>query len=285
MRRLGTGFTSRYSAIRVGRWWGAGARISEAGIDLTALDAIFLGHLHIDHTADVSAVVKAAYQQGRDRPLSIYGPTGTDNRPGTETWLSRLFDKREGAYNYLHDFVERYQNSELQLEPVEIDATIHDDNEVTLVYENDGITVETIPETHGTVPTLAYRVTYEGTSITFSGDTTLETRNLRKLAVDTDILIHNRMLDPEIDSDDPSTELHSYPQEIGASAQAADVDMLILSHISRTDRGDIEQELERIRQKYDGPIVAIQDLLTLYPDRRIVDIRPEYSATVITNAP
>lgn len=263
---------------------GTGARISEAGIDLTTLDAIFLGHLHIDHTADVPAIIKAAYQQGRDRPLSIYGPTGTADRPGTEAWLSRLFDKREGIYNYLHEFVERYLGSELQLEATEIDAAIRDDNEVTTAYENDGVRVETIPETHGTVPTLAYRFTYEGASITFSGDTTLETGNLHTLSVDTDVLVHNRMLDSETDPDDPSTELHSSPEEIGTNAQAADVGMLVLSHISRNDRGGIEQEFEPIRQKYEGPIVAIRDLLTLHLDGRLVDIRPQSNAIVIATA-
>lgn len=263
---------------------GTGARISEAGIDLTALDAIFLGHLHIDHTADVPAVVKAAYQQGRDRPLSIYGPTGTDDRPGTEAWLSRLFDRHEGAYNYLHEFVERYLDNELRLEATEINATVRDDNEVTAVYENDGVTVETIPETHGTVPTLAYRITYEGASITFSGDTTLETGNLRKLSAGTDVLVHNRMLGSGTDPDDPSTELHSYPEEIGANAQAAGVGMIVISHISRNNRDGIGQELDRIHREYDGPIVAIRDSLMLHPDGRIDDVRPERNAIVIVTA-
>jgi ribonuclease Z len=263
---------------------GTGARISEAGIDLTALDAMFLGHLHIDHTTDVPAIVKAAYQQGRERPLSIYGPTGADNRPGTEVWLSRLFDEREGAYNYLHEFIERYQDSELQLEPTEIDATVRDDNGVTTVFKNDGVTIEAIPETHGTVPTLAYRFSYEGMSVTFSGDTTLETRNLQKLAAGSDILVHNRMLDSETDPDAPSTELHAYPEEIGANACTANVGMLVLSHISRNDRCEIEQEVKMIRQEYEGPIIAIRDRVVLYPDGRVIDDSPKRNAIVVANA-
>lgn len=200
---------------------GTGARLADANIDRTALDAVFLGHLHIDHTADLPAVVKAAYQQGRERPLSIYGPTGTDDVPGTDAFVSGLFDADTGVYNYLEPFIERYTEGELELEPTEIDATIRENNEVTTVYEGE-ITVEAIPETHGRMPTLAYRFTHEEKSITFSGDTTLETGNFRKLADDTDVLVHNRILDSHTDPAEPGTELHSYPEEIGATASAAD---------------------------------------------------------------
>lgn len=262
---------------------GIGARLAEANTDLTALDGVFLGHLHIDHTADLPAVVKAAYQQGRERPLAIYGPTGSGDVPGTDAFVSGLFDADTGVYNYLEPFIERYTEGQLELEMTEIDAAIGETNEVMTVYE-DGITIEAIPETHGRMPTLAYRFTHEERSITFSGDTTLETGNLSVLAESTDVLVHNRMLDSHIDPDASGTELHSYPKEIGATARAADVGLLVLSHISQDDRAEIERELEAIRGEYDGPIVAVRDLVSVSVNGRISGVKPTENDVIVVES-
>ncbi|MCH7660049.1 MAG: MBL fold metallo-hydrolase [Euryarchaeota archaeon] len=262
---------------------GIGARLAEANIDLTALDAVFLGHLHIDHTADLPAVVKAAYQQGRERPLPIYGPTGTDDVPGTDAFVSGLFDANTGVYNYLSSFVERYTEGELELETTEIDATIHEENEVRTVYEGD-LVVEAIPETHGRMPTLAYRFDRGERSITFSGDTTLETGNLTGLADGTDVLVHNRMLDSHTDPDAQGTELHSSPTEIGVTASAADAGILVLSHISQEGRAEIERELERIRGAYNGPIVAVRDLVRIAPDGRMDGVTPVENEVLVVES-
>ncbi|WP_152424906.1 MBL fold metallo-hydrolase [Natronococcus jeotgali] len=252
---------------------GVGARLGEAGVDLTALDGVFLGHLHIDHTAALPAVVKAAYQRGRDRPLPVYGPTGTDDVPGTAAFLSRLFDPETGAYNYLEPFVERYTDGKLELEPTEIDATVGEDDGIACVRDED-VTVEAIPQTHGAIPALAYRFTCRGRSITFSGDTSLVTDNLRRLADGTDVLVHNRVVDAHVDPDEPKTDLHAYAAEIGATASAADVRTLVLSHLSQTDETEIEREMELIAREYDGPIVAVRDLVEVDPDGRIGAVEP-----------
>lgn len=251
---------------------GAASRISDARIDLTMVDAVFFGHLHIDHTADFPAIVKAAYQQNRGkRPLKIHGPTGTEDYPGTETWVSRLFDEEKGAYNYLSDFVKQYTDGELTLDVTEIDATVREENEVMTVYESEGVTVEAIPAIHGQIPTLAYRVTYEGTSVTFTGDYASETENIPRIADGTDILVHNRILEEGTDPDEPKAELHSSAEKCGSNAQTADAGMLVLSHISREDPGDLDAELQTIRTEYDGTVVVIRDLIDIYPDGTVID--------------
>lgn len=264
---------------------GIGARLAEAGIDLTAPEAVFLGHLHIDHTSDLPALVKAAWQQGRDQPLPIYGPSGTEQFPGIDAFLERLFDRKEGVYSYLPGFVERYTDGELALEARQIDATNRGDDadEVRTVREGD-LTVEAVPETHGRIPTLAYRFTRGDRSITFSGDTNLETENLQMLADGSDVLVHNRLLDRDTDPAEPPAELHSYPEEIGETAQAADVGMLVLSHVSQDDRERIQRHLETIRSAYDGPIVVACDLATVGADGRVSTIEPNPNDVVVVES-
>ncbi|MFC4541206.1 MBL fold metallo-hydrolase [Halosolutus amylolyticus] len=250
---------------------GTAARLSEARIDPTALDAVFLGHLHVDHTADVPAIVKAASQQGRgDRPLAVYGPAGNAQQPGTEQWLSTLFDEG-GAYGYLSDFVERYTDGELALPATEVDATVGEDDEPERIYEGDGVAVDAIPVVHGRVPALAYRVSSGGRSITFSGDYAAESGNVPTIARGTDVLVHHRVLAD--DADGPKTALHPSASACGRTARAADVGTLALSHVGRDDPADLEPAIETVRDEYDGRVVVLRDLVDVYPDGTVVDAR------------
>ena len=249
---------------------GTAARLSDARIDPSALDAVFLGHLHVDHTADLPAIVKAAYQQGRgDRPLEVYGPAGNAAQPGIESWISTLFDPESGAYGYLADFVERYADGELALPTTEVDAVVGRDDEVTRVYERDGLTVDAIPVVHGRVPTLAYRVAANGASFTFTGDYAAETDNLPRIADGTDVLVQHRLLEPGTEG--PKTELHPFSDECGRIAREADVGTLALSHVGRDEPDSLESSLESVRDEYDGRIVVLRDLVDVYPDGTVIE--------------
>lgn len=253
---------------------GAAGRLSDARIDLTTVDGAFLGHLHIDHTADFPAIVKAAYQQGRgDRPLPVYGPAGTSEYPGTEMWVSQLFDEEAGAYGYLSEFVERYADGELALPVTEVDAIAGQGDDEARIYERDRITVDAIPAVHGQIPSLAYRISHEGASFTFTGDYASETENVPRIAHGTDVLIHNRLLANDVDPDDPKTNLHSTAQACGRNAREARAGTLVLSHVSRGDPADFETALETIREEYDGRVIVLRDLIDIYPDGTVVDAR------------
>ena len=250
---------------------GTAARLSDLRLDLTGLEAVLLGHLHIDHTADFPAAVKAAAQQGRTgRPLSIYGPAGTEQQPGTETWVSRLFGE-DGAYSYLPDFVERYADGEFDLEATDVDAVAGEDHAPTRIYDRDGLAVDAIPVVHGRVPALAYRVSYGGASIAFTGDYAAETGNVSRIAEGADVLVHHRAL--EDDAEGPKTELHPSASDCGRNAADADVGALVLSHIGRDDPAALESVLETVREEYDGRIVVARDLLDVFPDGTVRDAR------------
>lgn len=253
---------------------GTAARISEAGIDLTALEAVFFAHLHVDHTADFPAVVKAAAQQGRgDRPLAVYGPVGVEGIPGTGAFISGLFDEDDGLYGYLPGFLDRYADTDLTFDVTEIDATVGEDDEARTVHEQDGLTVSAIPVVHGRIPSLAYRVDYRDESVTLSGDYASETGNVAELADGTDVLIHHRLLEAESASDGPKSELHSTPAECGATASDADAGALVVSHVGRDDPDDLDAALEGIREAYEGPVVVARDLVDVSPDGTVEDAR------------
>lgn len=56
---------------------GAAQQLGKAGISLANLRAIFLSHLHLDHTGGVAAVLGLRYQANGPGVLTVYGPPGT----------------------------------------------------------------------------------------------------------------------------------------------------------------------------------------------------------------
>ncbi|SEP13714.1 Ribonuclease BN, tRNA processing enzyme [Halogranum amylolyticum] len=253
---------------------GTAAAVSEAGIDITALDIVLFTHLHVDHTSDFPAMLKASYQQGRDgRQWQILGPTGEGSRPGTKAWVSKLFDKTDGAYSYIHEFVHDYLGTDVRLETTDISAPVDSSGEIQTVYERDGLSIQAAPTKHGAMPSLAYRITYGGSTFTFTGDYSSKLGNVPTLAEGSDVLVQNRLLKPQSElkgSYGPKRTLHSTPEEVGTNAQTAGANMLVLSHVSRDEVTDLERELGVIAQRYAGPIVVAKDLLDIYPDGEVV---------------
>src|SRR5258707_13451720 len=46
-------------------------------VGLTDLDEVFITHLHADHWIGLPGMVKSFELRDRERPLTVYGPTGT----------------------------------------------------------------------------------------------------------------------------------------------------------------------------------------------------------------
>jgi ribonuclease BN (tRNA processing enzyme) len=86
----------------------------------------------------------------------------------------------------------------------------------------DGIRVLTVATHHGDAPAVAYRIEYNGKSVTFSGDIDPQgLDNLTKLAANTDLFVFNcAVLDPPGSPAELYTR-HSPPKRIGQVAKAS----------------------------------------------------------------
>ena len=80
--------------------------LGESGATVTSLDIVLLSHLHVDHTADLAALIKSSFFEARDRELPLFGPGGNDAFPSTTEFIRALFDEQRGAYRYLGSFVD-----------------------------------------------------------------------------------------------------------------------------------------------------------------------------------
>src|SRR5579863_1123002 len=200
---------------------GAALRFGESGAQMQDLDVILISHLHVDHTADLTALLKSSYFEERTRPLPLFGPPGNALFPATTMFIARLFDPGRGIYRYLGDFLRGRQGG-YELRPH--DTTLQP-AELRTVFDSAGELVRATRVIHGDVPALAWRVQIDQRVIVFSGDTNGDNGNLERLAQGADILVaHNAI--PE-GTTGPPRALHMPPSVIGRIAQVAGVHQLV----------------------------------------------------------
>ena len=233
---------------------GTAANFGRSGARVEDLDAILLSHLHVDHSADLPALVKASFFGSRRNNLPVFGPTGNQVMPGTSEYIQALFGTN-GAYRYLSGFADAEIVSAYNLVVDDVTAT---GRAVVRALSNDVLDVQAIPVTHGPLPALAWRVDIGEHSVTFSGDMSGARETLPELALDTDLLIaHNAI--PQT-AKGGVTKLHMRPSTIGKIASQAKVGRLVLSHRMRRALGQEAQTTAAIGEHYTGAVGFAEDM-------------------------
>jgi len=234
---------------------GAALRFNEAGARFEDLDAILFTHLHVDHSADLPALAKAAWFGQRSAPLAIYGPHGNNIMPSTVTFVRTLFDKTRGAYRYLGDFLSPLDKATYKLRPHDVPVK---GNPPVAAFKLEHGRAQAVTVTHGPFPALAWRVEVAGKSVVFSGDTNGDGDQLEHLAKGADLFVaHNAV--PE-GATGVERNLHMPPSVIGQIAHVAQVKQLVLSHRMARTLGQEDETLAAIGKKYDGPLAFANDL-------------------------
>lgn len=135
------------------------------------------------------------------------------------------------------------------------------------VYDRDGIAVTAIPVKH-TVRTYAYRFSWLGRSVVFSGDTA-KCGELVTIADGVDMLVQDTCaVFSNLYGDERSRKIrnaligfHATPEQAGEMAQAAGVKMLVCIHL--LPGADAQQVLHEARSRYAGKVVVGEDLMDL----------------------
>jgi ribonuclease BN (tRNA processing enzyme) len=236
---------------------GAFLRIGELDLDLEKVDTVLLTHLHIDHSADVPAFFNARALTS-DGPITyrVFGPDGSGLFPKTSRFVDLLVAP-DGAFAYQKTFGAR------ELLSVR-DLAISLDSQRTKIVDDDGLVVEEIATHHGDCPSVAYRISYKGAVVVFSGDMDASALpNLVQLAKNADLLIFNcAVLDPP-DSPSQLYDLHTPPRKIGQAARDSRVKSLLLSHIAPDVEGEKDAVRKSIGASFAGPVAFATDKLRL----------------------
>lgn len=136
-----------------------------------------------------------------------------------------------------------------------------------LAYERDGVTVTATLVKH-TVTTYAYRFSYAGKRIVFSGDTAACNALVRcaegaDLLVQDTCAVHSRLYGDERSRKirDALIGFHASPNQAGQMAQAAGVKRLVCTHL--LPGADVDQVREEAESDFIGETIVGHDLLEL----------------------
>lgn len=238
---------------------GSALRFGESGAKIADLDFVLFSHLHVDHSADFPALIKASFFIERKRELPVYGPAGNDIMPATTAFVAGLFDAPGGVYRYLSAFVSGEDSYRIKAQNVMLK-----DGETRVIAGNSSVKVSAAKVIHGPIPALGWRVDAGNNSIVFSGDMNGEDAGFTALAQGADILVaHNAVPDG---AQGVERKLHMPPSVIGEIAVKAKVGQVVLSHRMLRTLGKEQQTLAAISKSYSGK-VSLADDLACYPLR------------------
>jgi ribonuclease BN (tRNA processing enzyme) len=234
---------------------GAFLRIGELNLDLDNVDTVLLTHLHIDHSGDLAAFFNARALSA-DGPIvyRIFGPDGAGQFPKTSRFVDLLVGKG-GAFEYQKTFGADESFTVRDL-PITLDSPR------SKIVDENGFVVEEIATHHGDCPAVAYRISYKGAVLVFSGDMDASALpNLVQIAKNADLLIFNcAVLDPP-QSPSQLYDLHTPPMKIGEAARDSGVKSLLLSHLAPDVEGQEDAVRKSIRASYTGPVAFATDKL------------------------
>lgn len=238
---------------------GSSLNFGRSGARMEDLDAILFSHFHVDHSADLPALIKSSFFDERRRDLPVYGPSASDWMPDTKDFLESLFGSK-GAFRYLAAFLDDRRGNGYRLTATVLDV---ENRKIQQAFSNQRLSVSAISVHHGPLPALAWRIELAGKSIVFSGDMNGDYHTLPLLAKDADILVaHNAV--PE-GARGVERFLHMPPSVIGEIAAQAKPKQLVLSHRMKRTLGKEQQTLDNIRKHYQGKIAFADDLQCFTP--------------------
>jgi ribonuclease Z len=245
---------------------GASQRLDQLKIPFSEITALFLTHLHSDHTVGIPDLWLTGWVMGRTTPLAVWGPEGT----------KAMMQHLQEAYAFdIH--IRRDVDTKLPGAGAEVVAQ---DIEEGVVYNSAGVKVTAFLVDHGEIkPAFGYRVDYGGHSVTLSGDTR-PSENLIKFAHGTDVLIHE-VIDPEAFAETVSTdtleqrkkiiEHHTTPEQAGIVFTRVKPKLAVYSHIVPPD---VPGVIPHTRKTYAGPLEVGEDLMSIEIGDKIEVHRP-----------
>jgi ribonuclease BN (tRNA processing enzyme) len=190
-------------------------------VDPLAIDAVLLSHLHADHCLDLTGyyVMRKYHPSGQQPRIPVWGPVGTADR------MARAYDlPLEPGMTGEFDF--RTWDGPVRIGP---------------------FTVEAVPVVHP-VPAYGLRVSVDGITVAYSGDTG-PCPALARVADGADLLLAEASFR---EGDDNPAGLHLTGADCGELASRADVKSLVITHVPPWHDGQVA--LREAAELYDGPL-------------------------------
>lgn len=241
---------------------GVARQIVLAGLKLGSIRNVFLTHHHSDHNADYGNLLLLAWGSDLAHRVDTYGPPPLAKM--TEQFLA------------LNDYDIRTRIADEGRPPLKDLIFPHEFSTPGVVFEDENVKVTAALVEHPPVtPAFAYRFDCPDRSIVISGDTR-PTPNLIKLAKGADVLVHEVMYLPALESllaresnaktlKEHLLASHTTTEQLGLIASEAGVKTLVLSHFVPGGYPFIEDSIweAAVRKNFSGRIIVGRDLLEI----------------------
>lgn len=234
---------------------GVERQLGAAHLPINGVTALFVTHLHSDHTLGLPDLILTSWVMGRKSALAAYGPRGlramTDHIMAA--WSEDIAMRTNGLE---HEVRDGYR------------VAVH---EISggVIYDSAGVRITAIPVSHGDwKEAFAYRIDTPTRSIVISGDTR-PSDALAKAARGVDVLIHEVYPESRVAPENrPGGEdwpkylraFHTSDVELGRLAAGAAPKLLILHHIVRSGASDAEIVAGVRRGGFTGKVIIGADL-------------------------
>ena len=230
-------------------------QIKAAGFSISGPEAVFITHLHSDHTLGYADLILTSWVMRRRTPLKVYGPPG----------LRKMTDRLLSAF--AEDIRIRTEGLEREI-PGAYKVDVHEIRP-GVAYDVDGVRITTFPVNHGSWKyAYGYRVDTPDRSIVISGDTA-PSESLVAASKGIDILVHEVYSPTNLKKEDRPggefwpqymREFHTSDVELGELAARIKPKLLVMTHIIRFGSSD-EDLLAGVRKGgFSGPSVVGKDL-------------------------
>ena len=241
---------------------GSMANLAALMIPYEYLDKVFLTHLHTDHMGDIDGLWAGGWTSGRPNALRVWGPSGSREDMGTKYAMDNFV--RHANW----DFMTRA--AMIGPIPGGIDTTEFDYKGVNqVVYQENGVTIRSIPAIHAGDGPVSYIVEYAGLRVVIGGDT-FPNKWFLEHARNADLVIHEAFMGPELFvkfyGQPPQLAwraccaFHTSGQAFGKVMSEINPGHAVAYHFLN-EEGTRYNLYDNIRETYDGPLSMATDMM------------------------
>ncbi|MEO9617170.1 MBL fold metallo-hydrolase [Parasphingorhabdus sp.] len=258
---------------------GCVTQLRKSGHDPAALGAVFLTHLHLDHSAGTASLGAFRWTLGAQDVLSVFGP------PGTAKFLDAGMEylSLPGSVHATEVRGMGSMKNVIRAQDLSVDS-----KGAVEIYRDGRVRVQAVNNSHfyhlakvdagfGAIRSYSYRIDTSDRSVVFTGDTG-PSKALERLAKNTDVLVTEVM---DVDGimaqfeerggftaaqllmiEKQMRAKHLTPEEVAKLATAANVKTVLLTHFTTPDgdKAAVAQITARVRAGFDGEVIAGEDL-------------------------